>query len=59
MTHFRRFLRDESGATMIEYGLIAALVAVAAIVALESLGQSISGLFTAVGTKLDTVKPAA
>jgi pilus assembly protein Flp/PilA len=57
MDHIQKFLRDESGATMIEYGLIAALVAVAAIVALESLGQSISGLFTSVGTKLDTVKP--
>jgi pilus assembly protein Flp/PilA len=53
----RTFARDESGATMIEYGLIAALVAVAAIVALESLGTSISGIFTAVGTKIDGVKP--
>lgn len=53
----RSFLQDESGATMIEYGLIAALVAVAAIVALESLGTSITGIFTAVGTKIDGVKP--
>ena len=51
------FARDESGATMIEYGLIAALVAVAAIVALESLGTSITGIFTTVGTKIDGVKP--
>jgi pilus assembly protein Flp/PilA len=57
--HVRKFAKDESGATMIEYGLIAALVAVAAIVALESLGTSISGMFTAVGNKLDTAKPAA
>ncbi len=57
--HLRSFLSDESGATMIEYGLIAALVAVAAIVALESLGTSITGIFTAVGTKVDGVKPAA
>ena len=40
-----------------EYRLIAALVAVAAIVALESLGTSISGMFTAVSTKLDAKKP--
>jgi pilus assembly protein Flp/PilA len=53
----RNFARDESGATMIEYGLLAALVAVAAIVALEALGTSISGIFSAVGGKLDTVKP--
>ncbi len=51
------FARDELGATMIEYGLIAALVAVAAIVALESLGTSITGIFTTVGTKIDGVKP--
>lgn len=55
--HIRNFARDDSGATMIEYGLIAALVAVAAIVALESLGTSISGMFTAVSTKLDAKKP--
>lgn len=55
--YLRSFLRDESGATMIEYGLIAALVAVAAIVALESLGTSITGIFTAVNTKIDGVKP--
>lgn len=53
----KAFARDESGATMIEYGLIAALVAVAAIVALELLGTSISGMFTAVSTKLDAAKP--
>jgi pilus assembly protein Flp/PilA len=55
--HLKNFVRDESGATMIEYGLIAALVAVAAIVALEAMGTSISGMFTAVSTKLDTAKP--
>ncbi len=57
MNHVRNFVRDDSGATMIEYGLIAALVAVAAIVALESMGTSISGMFTAVSTKLDAKKP--
>ena len=43
---FKKFLADESGATAIEYGLIAALVSVAGIVALESMGQSLSTLFT-------------
>lgn len=52
----RKFLLDETGATAIEYGLIAALVAVALIVALEALGTSLSGMFTGVKTKLDDVK---
>ena len=41
-----RLLRDESGATAIEYGLIAALVSVAIIVALTALGGSLNTLFT-------------
>jgi pilus assembly protein Flp/PilA len=44
-----RFLKDESGATAIEYGLIAALVGVAAIGALDALGDKLSALFTDVG----------
>jgi len=46
MTKFSaRFFRDESGATAIEYGLIAALIAVALISALQLLGGKISGAF--------------
>jgi pilus assembly protein Flp/PilA len=56
-TMLRKFLNDESGATAIEYGLIAALVAVAIIVALTAMGSSLSDLFTGVKGKLDTVKP--
>ena len=41
----RNLLEDESGATAIEYGLIAALVSVAAIAALSTLGSSLSGMF--------------
>ena len=48
----RKFLRDESGATAIEYGLIAALVAVACIVALTAVGTSLTSLFNTVDTKL-------
>ncbi len=40
-----RFWNDESGATAIEYGLIAALVSVAAIGALTSLGDNLSTMF--------------
>jgi pilus assembly protein Flp/PilA len=48
----RAFLADESGATAIEYGLIAALVAVAAIVALGSLGSELTSIFTQVTSDL-------
>lgn len=50
MTRIRSFLKDESGATAIEYGLIAALVAVAIIGALTTLGTEISATFDEVGT---------
>ncbi len=49
---FARFAKDESGATAIEYGLIAALIAVAAIGAMTSLGTNLKDLFTDVGTEL-------
>jgi len=52
-TLFSRFLKNESGATAIEYGLIAALVAVAGITAFTQLGTSISGIFTRAATALD------
>ncbi len=44
---------DDSGATAIEYGLIAALVSVAGIVALEAMGTSLSSMFSSVSTKLN------
>jgi pilus assembly protein Flp/PilA len=47
-----RFARDEDGATAIEYGLIAALVSVAAIGALTAMGQSLSTMFNTVSTAL-------
>ena len=43
---FKRFLTANSGATAIEYGLIAALVAVVLIAGLSSLGTSINGVMT-------------
>ena len=47
-----RFSNDESGATAIEYGLIAALIAVVLIGALQILGTSLSTKFGAVSTEL-------
>jgi len=48
----KKFLKDENGATAIEYGLIAALVAVAVVGALTSLGTGLNGLFAKVNTDL-------
>ena len=49
---WRRMAQDESGATAIEYGLIAALIAVAAIAAFQLVGTNLSGIFNSVATKL-------
>ena len=49
-----KFLQDESGATAIEYGLIAALVSVAAIGALGTMGDSLVTIFSTVSTELAT-----
>lgn len=47
---FSRFVRDESGATAIEYGLIAALIAVVIIGAVQLVGTNLSGTFQTVAT---------
>ena len=52
MKTLTRFLRDENGATAIEYGLIAALVSVAAIGAMGTLGTKLSQVFGNVATNL-------
>ncbi len=49
-----RFLKDESGATAIEYGLIAALVAVVLVTALTAMGTKLEGTFNKVTTALPT-----
>jgi pilus assembly protein Flp/PilA len=53
------FVADESGATAIEYGLIAALVSVAAIGALGALGTSLNTVFTTVKTEMDKANTKA
>jgi pilus assembly protein Flp/PilA len=53
MTYFKKFLRDESGATAIEYGLIAAGIAVAIIAAVQGLGDKLTATFTKVDAALD------
>lgn len=47
-------LRDESGQDLIEYALVAALIALGAVVAIGSLGNDISKLFNSVGTTLNS-----
>jgi len=49
---FARFARDESGATAIEYGLIAAGISVAIITVLTGVGSNLKGTFTSVQTAL-------
>jgi len=53
-TLISRFVQEDSGATAIEYGLIAALVSVAAIGALTAMGNSLSTMFGTVSTALST-----
>lgn len=59
VTLLKRFAQEESGATAIEYGLIAALVSVAGVVALEQMGTSLSTMFTSVSNKLDSAVTAS
>ncbi|MGV8955871.1 MAG: Flp family type IVb pilin, partial [Cypionkella sp.] len=51
---FARFAQDESGATAIEYGLIAALISVGIIVAVTALGNSLGNTFTKISGQLNT-----
>ena len=52
MNFIRKLIGDNKGATAIEYGLIAALIAVAAIVAMKSVGTTLNTTFTNVSTQM-------
>ena len=52
MSILKRFAKDESGATAIEYGLIAALIAVVCITAMKSVGTNLTNKFNAIATNL-------
>ena len=56
MTKFVRFVKDESGATAIEYGLIAAGISVAIIAAVQSLGGKLQNTFNFIGTQLSNAQ---
>lgn len=55
MSIMKKFLQNEEGATAIEYGLIAALISVAVIAILGTLGTSLIGTFTTVANSLGDV----
>ena len=59
MKFINKLLRDEAGATAIEYGLIAALIAVAAITAMQSLGNELNNTFNKVQSKMAEGNSAA
>lgn len=48
----QRLIRDERGATAVEYGLIVALIAIVMVVALQSTGNSLSGVMTTASTAM-------
>ena len=52
MNKFMKFVRDSRGATAIEYGLIAALIAVAAVTAMGTLGNKLGTTFNNVESKM-------
>jgi pilus assembly protein Flp/PilA len=52
MAKFLKLIKNEEGATAIEYGLIAALIAVAAIAAMSNIGTSLSKTFSGVSSTL-------
>ncbi|MBM4295070.1 MAG: Flp family type IVb pilin [Deltaproteobacteria bacterium] len=52
MERIKRFFKDESGASAVEYGLLVALIAVVIIGAVTALGGAISGQFTAASTAI-------
>ena len=57
MTNFMKLIKNEDGATAIEYGLIAALIAVAAIGALTAVGGSLDDTFQGVSDELNDAQP--
>ena len=51
---FNRFVRDDNGQDLIEYALLAALIALAAVVAMQATGTSINGVFNSIAGRLNS-----
>ncbi|UDM49756.1 Flp family type IVb pilin [Cupriavidus sp. MP-37] len=58
-TMFKQFIRDEDGVTAIEYGLIAALIAVVIIVSVRLIGTNLNIIFDFIGDTLTNALPGA
>jgi pilus assembly protein Flp/PilA len=59
MSIVKRFLKNESGATAVEYGLIAALIGVVIIAGAGALGSALNGKFSAIGTTVSSAGAAS
>ena len=59
MTFLKRFLKNESGATAVEYGLIAALIGVVIIAGAGALGTALNSKFTAIGSTVSSAGAAS
>ncbi|WDF73556.1 Flp family type IVb pilin [Novosphingobium sp. KACC 22771] len=59
MKLLNKLIRDEAGATAIEYGLIAALIAVAAITAMNGMGNQLSTTFNTTSSQMSTANASA
>jgi pilus assembly protein Flp/PilA len=57
MNKLMRFVKDESGATAIEYGLLAAGIALVLITIVISLGSTLNGVFTSINTGIGGITP--
>ncbi len=55
---FKMFMKDEDGASAVEYGLLVALIAAAIILTVQGLGTTLDGVFSGVDTTLSTTIPA-
>ena len=57
VSHIKAFLKDEEGASAIEYALVAALIGLAATLGMTNVGTQLNSFFEAVKTKLGSVAP--
>jgi pilus assembly protein Flp/PilA len=58
MRSITRFMHEDEGADLIEYALLAGLISLAAVATLQTVGTSITGLFSRIKGKLDLIAPA-
>jgi pilus assembly protein Flp/PilA len=58
MNSIKRFVREEEGVTMVEYGLLAALIAVVCIVSITAVGKDLDAVFNYIAGKLAAAVPA-